>query len=264
MVIDIHVHTSSPVVRYGADEVDELKRLAERAGIDRIVHLFNIRDIGEGPPTSDMIRANNYCAMRLVERNPAFISGFCYLNPENDAAFVRDEIERTVVRGNLCGIKLWVWVKATDPRLDPIMEYAAELGVPVLYHAWYKATEYAFNESTPAEIAHLARRHPGVRLIMAHMGGGGWRGVMDVKDCPNVWVDTSGSQPGTGLLEYAVQQLGAERILFGSDWPGRNMAVQKARVVGAKITEKQKELILGGNAARLLDRVGGEEVETGA
>ena len=152
----------------------------------------------------------------------------------------------------MSGIKLWVAVHATDPRLDPIMERAAQLGIPVLHHSWYKMTEYAYNESNPAEIADLARRHPNVNIIMAHLAGVRWRGILDVEDCPNVYVDTSGGQPEGGLVEFAVQRLGAERVVFGSDWPLRDFAVQKARVTGARISEAEKELILGRNVQRLL------------
>lgn len=251
MTIDIHVHTRRPIGQTD-DEVDDMMRLAERNGIERAVHQFNAGDMSEGPPTSERIRANNDFAMELVARHSDFLSGFCYLNPENDPDFLVEEIERTVEHGNLSGIKCWAWVKSTDERLDPIMEKAAQLDVPLLYHSFYNMLTPAYNESTPAEIAQLARRHPNVTIIMAHLGGGGWRGVMDVKDCPKVLVDTSGSQPGAGLVEYAVSQLGPERILFGSDWPLRDMAVQKGRVVGAKISESERAMILGGNAARLL------------
>jgi predicted TIM-barrel fold metal-dependent hydrolase len=154
----------------------------------------------------------------------------------------------------MVGVKLWISVHASDARLDPIMERAAALGVPVLHHAWYKANGFVANESTPAEIAHLARRHPDVTIIMAHLAGGGWRGVRDVRDCPNVIVDTSGAQPHAGLVEYAVAELGADRVVFGSDWPIRDFASQRARVEGASLSEADKALILGGTMAKLLTR----------
>lgn len=252
MIIDIHVHTNSPGCRYDPHEVTECLRLARRAGIDRAVYLFNLADSGGYDPTPADVRRSNDIGLRLVAEHPDFFLGFCYLNPAHDPAFIDEEITRCVVAGPLCGIKLWVAVHATDPRLDPIMGRAAALGVPVLHHAWYKTTGYAFNESTPAEIADLARRHPRTTVIMAHLGGGGWRGVLDVKPYPNVVIDTSGAQPQAGLVEYAVRELGAHRVLFGSDWPIRDFATQKARVAGARLSPHTRVLILGLNAARLL------------
>ncbi|MGI8486173.1 MAG: amidohydrolase family protein [Thermomicrobiales bacterium] len=104
----------------------------------------------------------------------------------------------------------------------------------------------------PAEIATLARRHPDVPLIMAHLGGVGWRGVLDVKNCPNVLIDTSGAQPQAELVEFAIEQLDAERVIFGSDWPIRDLAVQRARIDGALVAVKARDAMLGGTMARLL------------
>ena len=256
MIVDIHVHTRSPGFRYNAAEVEALKAYARRAGVERVVHLYDIavtRDIelpDEGPPPEE-VRASNDLVMAMVERHPDFITGFCFLNAANDPSFLLDEIERTVVNGNLSGIKLEAWVRATDPRLDPIMVRAAELNVPVLHHAFYSHQPFR-NESNAAEIAHLARRHPSVTIIMAHLGGAGWRGVMDIKETPNVLVDTSGGPPCAQLIEYAVEQLGAERVIFGSDWPLRDISVAKARVMGANISAEAKDAIMGGNAARVL------------
>jgi predicted TIM-barrel fold metal-dependent hydrolase len=252
VIIDCHVHTRSPGCRYHPDEIAGSIRLAQRAGIEHMIQLHNLVDIGGNEPSQDGVTRSNDLAMQIVAAHPEWYSGFCYLNPAHDPAFLDAEIERCVARGNLCGIKLWISVHATDTRLDPIMRHAAALNVPVLHHAWYKMTGYVYNESTPAEIADLACRHPDVTIVMAHLAGDGCRGVRDVKHCPNVLVDTSGGQPVSDLVEYAVRELGAQRVIYGSDWPIRDYATQKARVTGANIPDAEKELILGGNAARLL------------
>jgi predicted TIM-barrel fold metal-dependent hydrolase len=225
--------------------------LADRARIDRMVYLFNLGSGGVDPQEDD-IRASNDIGCELVTRHPDRFDAFCYLNPALPEAFTLGEIDRCIANGPMRGIKLWISVHATDPRLDPIMARAAELGVPVLHHAWYKANGFVFNESTPAEIADLARRHPAVPIVIAHLAGGGWRGVRDIRDCPNVVVDTSGAQPHAGLVDYAVAELGADRVVFGSDWPIRDFAVQRARVEGANLTQEQRDLVLGGTMARLL------------
>ena len=92
---------------------------------------------------------------------------------------------------------------------------------------------------------------------MAHMALD-WRyGVDCVADCPNVAVDTSGFDPETGSIEYAVAKLGADRVLYGSDSPGRDVLCQIGKVVAADIPERDRLQILHSNAERLLGLVRG-------
>ncbi|HEX4212416.1 MAG TPA: amidohydrolase family protein [Candidatus Dormibacteraeota bacterium] len=250
--IDMHVHTRSPGCRYDPEEMAESIRLARRAGISRMVQLHNLVDAGGVEPTPADVRRSNDLGMRIVAEHPDTYLGLCYLNPSHPPTFLLEEIERCVAAGNLSGIKLWVSVSARSHLLDPIMERARELGVPVLHHAWYKTTGYVHQESTPEDIADLAGRHPRTTIVMAHLSGGGWRGVRDVRAHPNVLVDTSGGQPLAGLVEYAVAQLGAERVIYGSDWPIRDYATQRGRVLGADLARRDRDLVLAGNAARIL------------
>jgi hypothetical protein len=91
-----------------------------------------------------------------------------------------------------------------------------------------------------------------VKIIMAHLTGCGVRGVLAVKDCPNVVVDTSGAAPEAGLVEYAVAQLGAGRVLYGSDAPVRDFAVAIARITGSRLDARTQRMILHDNAHALL------------
>ena len=78
------------------------------------------------------------------------------------------------------------------------------------------------------------------------------RGVLAVKDCANVVVDTSGAAPEAGLVEYAVAQLGAERVLYGSDAPIRDFGVALARITGTQLDARAQRKILHDNARALL------------
>lgn len=255
MYIDIHTHLNAPGAVPAPDEMARMKRLARRHGIGRAVALGNLVSVGGPNPSPDEIHTINDNSLAAMRAHPDFFIGFCYLNPEHPADYSLGELERCVVRGGMKGIKFWIAVKATDRRHDPLLKRAEELRVPVLYHAWYKQTEQGKNESTPAQIADLARRFPRVPLVMAHLTGDGERGVLDVLDCPNVLVDTSGGQPEAALVEYAVRRLGAERVIYGSDWPIRDFGVQVNRVRGARLSAEQQELVLRGNAERILGHV---------
>lgn len=252
MIIDIHTHLAGPGGDPDPREMERMIQLARRHGIERAVALGNLIAVGGTRPSPEEIRTVNTNSLNAMRAHPEFFIGFCYLNPEHAPEFVLGEIERCVVQGGMQGIKLWIAVKATDRRHDPLMRRAQELDVPILYHAWYKQTEQGEHESTPAEVAGLARRFPKVHIVMAHLTGDGERGVLDILACPNVLIDTSGGQPEAGLVEYAVRQLGAERVIYGSDWPIRDFGVQVGRVRGAHLTGAQNELIFHGNAERIL------------
>jgi hypothetical protein len=95
---------------------------------------------------------------------------------------------------------------------------------------------------------------------MAHLNGVRERGIQDIADCPNVYIDTSGGEPESALIEYAIQVIGAERIVYGSDAPIRDFAVQLGKVLGANLTREQYEGILWKNIERILG-IGNRRVE---
>ena len=178
--------------------------------------------------------------------------GLCFINPENSEDFIREEIERCVKDYEFRGVKLEASISARSSRLDPIMEEAGKYGVFVLHHAWYNTLAETPNESTPADIADLASRFPDVQMVMAHLGGARIKGIQNIRPFPNIHVDTSGSQPMSELVEYAVEALGAERIVYGSDVPGRDFSAQLGRIFGARLSDANRRKILYRNAERLL------------
>ena len=256
--IDIHTHLLKPGNEPDEEELDAIIRLSRRFGIERLVQLGNLylAKSFEAPDPED-IRVINSHTLKVTRRHPDVFIGFCYLNPANPASFSLEEIDRCVAQGGMRGLKFEVSVKATDKRYDPLMARAEALDIPVLHHAWYNLTGTHANESTPAEIADLARRFPGVTVVMAHLGGAGERGVLDIADLPNVLIDTAGSWPESALVEYAVRRLGAHRVVYGSDWPIRDFGAQTGRILGADLEPEERELIFRGNAARVLGLEGG-------
>jgi len=244
--LDVHAHPYQ--AESAADSARVLVEAAKRSGVEKIC-LCSLRG-GYEPSAAECREANDY-TLAMRDAAPAVFIPFCYVSPMYpDEAMA--EIDRCVKDEQMCGIKLWVARRATDPMLDPILERAVELGVPILQHAWCKTTGNLPGESFPADVAHLARRHPEARIIMAHLNGAGLRGIEDVADCPNLFVDASGGDPESGMVEAAVATLGPKRVVYGSDVPGRHFAVQMAKVLGADLLDTVKRDILWNNAARIL------------
>jgi hypothetical protein len=177
--------------------------------------------------------------------------GFVYVNPKYVKESVA-EIDRYIRDGPMVGVKLWVARRANAPELDAIVQRATELKAVVYQHTWLKITGNLPGESTPMDLAALAARHPEASLICGHTGGDWEQGIRAVRAHRHVAVDLAGGDPLAGITEMAVRELGAERILYGSDAPGRSFASQLAKVQGADVPEEAKRLILAGNLQRLL------------
>jgi uncharacterized protein len=135
-----------------------------------------------------------------------------------------------------------------------VFELAAELRAVVLAHSGQA-------NSLPDDFVHFADDFPEAILILAHLGNGG--GVVDSPELQvraiqasrhgNIYADTSSAQSLLpGLIEWAVGEVGAEHILFGTDTPLYFAPSQRARIDHADLSDAQKQLILWGNAARIL------------
>ncbi|MBA2450072.1 MAG: amidohydrolase family protein [Chloroflexi bacterium] len=167
-----------------------------------------------------------------------------------------EAIDRYVGEYGMVGVKIYSTPRAkarperllsvAEPGMLPVVEHTATLHLPVLAHA------------TPDESAWLAERVPEATIVMAHMGGtaiaeGDWVRAIDAAAAwPNVYLDTASSTVDAGMLELAIEAIGAERILFGTDTPLLDPHAQLARVIGADLTDSDRALILGENLARLL------------
>lgn len=249
--IDIHTHPILKDDRRGRAGADSLIARAKIHGIRHIVALGDVLAYGRSP-TEEQLRRINDDTYWLMRRHPGVVTGFCHLNPTLGERAVRRETERCVARG-FRGLKLEIANNARDACMAPLMREAARHGIPVLQHAWSmtKIRQRSFH-TDPEDVATLARRWPGVRIIMAHLTGCGVRGVLAVKPFANVVVDTSGAAPEAGIVEFAVEQLGAGRVLYGSDVPIRDFGVALARITGSRIDAAAKQRILHDNARELL------------
>jgi predicted TIM-barrel fold metal-dependent hydrolase len=253
-VIDVHVHPY-PIPGLGGQATpkqaaDYLIAQADAAGVT-CMNLMNLGRSWSNTPTMAACREANDLGLAVRAVNPSRFVCFAYVNPAFPDEAVA-ELDRMIADGPMVGVKLWVAVRANDERVVRVVRHAARLGAPVLQHAWIKAGGNLPGESSPADVAELARDVPEARIIMGHLGGGGIKGIETVRNLPNVVVETGGSDPERGIVEEAVARLGSRRVVFGSDATGRNMAVQLGKVLGADISEIAKRRVLWNNLVALL------------
>src|SRR5688572_13383786 len=246
---DVHCHLSGVPGNTPEDRLARLLEYADRMGVARLCVFMGME--WSHDPSPEKIRHDNDEVLRAVRRFPDRAFGFVYLNPKHTQASL-DELNRCVRDGPMVGVKLWVAQRCNAPELDPLMERASELKAIVFQHTWLKVTGNLPGESMPMDLAELAARHPRATFICGHSGGDWERGLRVIRPLKNVYADLAGGDPTAGLTEMAVRELGAERIIYGSDVGGRSFASQLAKVFGADIPESARQLILFQNLKRLL------------
>ncbi|MFQ6072877.1 MAG: amidohydrolase family protein, partial [Methanosarcinales archaeon] len=114
--------------------------------------------------------------------------------------------------------------------------------IPVIFDSGKK-------ESPPEDFGILAELFPSAKIIMAHMYGN----FLEVaKKHSNIYLQTTG-MPKIDIIKNAVETLGAERIISGSDSPYISMEreLEKIRSI-PDLTDKESEGILGENIRRIL------------
>jgi len=223
MLIDVHAHFYQADAQRADWEARNASRLAhgDVIGIDfhvaSVLGTWGRRSPTYFPSPSDVMSGND--ALLTMIRGDGRIRGYACVNP-NYTAHALGEIKRCRAAGFI-GIKLAASRRADDPLLDPICELAAIHGLPILHHVWqHRRHEWGGQEASDgAELATLARRHPGVNFILAHIGGGGdWLHTLHaVRGVDNVLIDLSGSGVDGGMLEGCLDAAGDERLLWGCD-----------------------------------------------
>jgi predicted TIM-barrel fold metal-dependent hydrolase len=262
MLIDVHAHfyhDRAPRADWRERNASRL-RAGERIGIT--IHVASI--LGSWGRTSPVyfpspadLEYGNDALVALEHEHPDRIRGYVTVNP-NFTAHARAEIARGLAAG-MVGIKLAASRRADDPLLDPICELARERGVPVLQHVWqHRRRDWPGQEaSDAAELCALAARHPEVKFILAHIGGGGdWQhslAVLGGGNARNVYVDLSGSGVDGGMLEACLEAVGVERLLWGTDLT-MDTGWAKLRFLERLLGPRELELVKWKNAARVFPR----------
>jgi predicted TIM-barrel fold metal-dependent hydrolase len=136
-----------------------------------------------------------------------------------------------------------------DPSVHPLMELLLERGgLPVLIHSGHPIF------TLPWSIEELAIAFPGVKVIIGHMGHGNIVYINASIDIaarnPNVYLETSGMPMHTKIKE-AVERVGVERVLYGSDAPFHPPAVEILRVQVSGLGPEDLERVLCENSRAL-------------
>jgi predicted TIM-barrel fold metal-dependent hydrolase len=133
-------------------------------------------------------------------------------------------------------------VEYHDPLYDFWWEYGAERDFYALIHR---------SRNDGLEVETLAERYPNVRWVIAHAGGSfPWAeiAIQAMKKFDNVYAELTFTSVPLGIIEYMIDEVGDDRIVYGSDLPMRDPRQQLGWVLYARLPEATKRKILALNA----------------
>lgn len=237
-IIDAHCHagpgdgftgpwdTSAPLGRY--------LRRCDRAGIARTNLLAAFH--------SDYAVANEAVG-RILAGDPGRFFAFAFVHPDRDRGRILAMVRRAVDGLGFCGIK----VHRNDARISrEVCEAARRFALPVLYDP--------MGEVATADL--VAGEFPDVDFVIPHLGSfaDDWSAQRTfcglLAERPNLYTDTSGVRR-FDLLERAVGEAGAGKVLFGSDGPWLHPGLELDKVRLLELPPASESLVLAGNFLRL-------------
>jgi predicted TIM-barrel fold metal-dependent hydrolase len=281
MIIDFHAHPDfkTPSELYSPAE---FVAGMDQGGIDVTCLYGNDQaDPGSCPPWRDerfMTVPTNYSDEELFAfcRNyPDRLIGFTSVNryqPER-------KVERAIKEFGMKAVKLYPHsgFYPNDPRLTRTYDLCSRLGIPVIIHTGMKAVRWQWMKyNQPIFVDDIATNFPDLNIVMCH-GGYPWTEefITVAYTNPNIWVDLTFMERIEetfvlpGLVEITIRRLvkliGSQRLLWGSEGPYMTLPlfgshdpsyyqVSQYKLVKRFdfLSEKDKEDVLGNNAARLL------------
>lgn len=277
MVIDFHTHIFPPQIKknrrkyidsdpcfailYSEKDArlataDELIDSMDKAGIDISV-IANY-----GWTTHELCVETNDYILESIARYPDRLVGFCAVQPNSLEAAIT-EIERCA-RGGIKGVgELRPDMQLFDFRdgeiIEPLIETVRKHKLILLTHASEPVGHgYPGKGSiTPDVLYPFITSFPDLTIVCAHWGGGlpFYALMPEVKEAMrNVFFDTAASPLlyTPQVYSQVTQLIGADRILFGTDYPLLTQSRLLEEINSADLPEGARELILSGNARRLL------------
>jgi predicted TIM-barrel fold metal-dependent hydrolase len=223
-----------------------LLRTMDEAGIDMGLAL------GVANKASTVARTNEFIGQVPRDRLVPFGTVHPDLSVEENLRHLRDN--------GIRGVKLHPLFQSlsfTDPRVHEIAQGLADDDITVITHAGAGGTPEENERGNPAALRVLVEKVPELALIACHYGG---YHLLDEAESELVgstaYLETSWPPTMAELDPVRIRDLirrhGADRVVFGSDWPMTDPAAEMAGIRALGLTDEETAGVLGGNLARLL------------
>lgn len=250
MIIDGHAHIST--TDYGNVEI--LLEQMDEAQIDKAVivpgGMLDVRRmteyiIGREKPITTPVP--NDVVKSAIEKYPDKFYGFVCVNPHDGNKAI--EILEKAINEGAVGLKLAPMVHQFSFSSNTVLELAnrcGELEIPFYTHVVYSPA------ASTTKLGMLIRKFPKTNFILGHMGfgPGDIEAVNLAYEYDNLFLETSGGS--FLIIKEALQRIGADKIIFGSEFPMYHPLSELEKVKLLKNDRLDK--ILGGNILNLIKR----------
>lgn len=261
MIVDCHTHINN----YHNEEVvslqeclDNLQQEMRKNRVDIALVLTSYKVNPGRPSTRDAVLATRDMDHIFI------VAGISY------ASFRKEELgelREYLTEGSIRGLKLYPGYEPfypNDEKLHPVYELAEEFGVPVMIHSGDTYNPMGrIRFSHPLHIDDVAVDHPGVSIVICHIGNPWIRDCMEVVyKNKNVYTDISGLVLGDftdrfevymrkQLQEMLLYGVEPDKVLYGTDWPISSMSSYLEFMNELNIPDRDKKKMLSENAVRL-------------
>lgn len=239
VIIDSHCHLSN---RFGSGSASRLIESLDGAGVDMAC-----------------VFSDNQFVEESVKQYPDRFIPFVYFDPRNEEADL-EKVDLYVGKKGWKGIKVGHQFPVAR-SMYPMMEKAEDYGALVVIHSDHSPKNH------PYLIGDIANSFPRVNTVIYHMGSGVilLSELVSIKigeKNPNIYLETSYSHPNA--IKKAVETLGADRVMFGSDAsnggyglhydnPADYIDIHLDAVRLCNLPKEQEDMVMGGTIAKLLE-----------
>ncbi|MCK9266534.1 amidohydrolase family protein [bacterium] len=245
-IYDMHGHMGNwYAITFPSVELDEAIRRMKLANVKKLVFCHHSAllapDIG------------NIANIEAVKQYPDMLKAYCGINPRYPDKALKD-IENMEKNSDIfVGFKFladYHKIPISEGVYNEAWRYADEKKLLVLLHTWGSS-----QFDGPVVIEKVAEKYPGAKILMGHSCHGNWSGAIElVKRFPNLYLELCAVLDDRGVLERFVDEVGSDRILFGTDFPWFSYHYYIGSVLGAYINDDARRDIFYRNAQNLLSK----------
>ena len=247
MIIDFHTHVGKADPWYKSQKLQEEKK--EKL-VDDLLNEMKRNNVNKSVVITayklpHKLKDANLELSQSIKNHKDKLIPFAWLDPRIEDS--SETLELLVEKHGFKGLKLHPLLNGyylSNEVVFPLIEKSIELSIPVLIHTGYGVL------GDVNLVSVIAKAYTDARLVIGHMIEPDCINV--AKRHENVFLETSDA-PHLKVIEKAVKVVGAEKILYGTDYPFcDSIKSEISKIKLADIKDEEKELILSGNATRLL------------